>query len=115
MDVHNVFNAVQVRLLMKEDEFDDLPDYDSLFRDDDVSSITRNYISGVMISMLTSSAVDCEVKPRSVETKDYKISICCFSAKHAALRSKSKDWLAWNLDNMSEWSDMSTSKLISVS
>jgi hypothetical protein len=35
-----VFNAVQVRLLMKEDEFDDLPDYDSLFRDDDVSSIT---------------------------------------------------------------------------
>ena len=40
MDVHNVFNAVQVRLLMKEDEFDDLPDYDSLFRDDDVSSIT---------------------------------------------------------------------------
>jgi hypothetical protein len=39
--------------LMKEDEFDDLPDYDSLFRDDDVSSITWNYISGVMISMLT--------------------------------------------------------------
>jgi hypothetical protein len=29
---------------MKEDEFDDLPDYDSLFRDDDVSSITWNYI-----------------------------------------------------------------------
>ena len=53
MDVHNVFNAVQVRLLMKEDEFDDLPDYDSLFRDDDVSSITWYYISGVMISMLT--------------------------------------------------------------
>jgi hypothetical protein len=22
-------------------------------------------------------------------------SICCFSAKHAALRSKNKDWLAW--------------------
>ena len=64
MDVHNVFNAVQVRLLMKEDEFDDLPDYDSLFRDDDVSSITWNYISGVMVSMLTSSAVDCEVMPR---------------------------------------------------
>jgi hypothetical protein len=24
-----------------------------------------------------------------------------FSAKHAALRSKSKDWLAWNLGNVS--------------
>jgi hypothetical protein len=52
--------------LMKEDEFDDLPDYDFLFRDDDVSSITWYYISGVMISMLTSSAVDCEVKPRVI-------------------------------------------------
>jgi hypothetical protein len=25
---------------------------------------------------------------------DYKIGICCFSLKHAAVRSKSKDWLA---------------------
>jgi hypothetical protein len=24
-------------------------------------------------------------------TKDYKIDICCFSARHAALRRKSKD------------------------
>ena len=37
--------------------------------------------------------------------KDCKI--CCFSAKHAALRSKSKDWLTRNQDNVSEWSDMS--------
>ena len=28
------------------------------------------------------------------ETKDYEISICCFSTKHAALRCESKDWLA---------------------
>jgi hypothetical protein len=34
--------------------------------------------------------------------------MCCFSAKHAALRSKSKDWLARNRNNVSEWSDMST-------
>jgi hypothetical protein len=27
---------------------------------------------------------------------------------HAALRSKSKDWLVLNQDNVSEWSDMST-------
>ena len=39
-------------------------------------------------------------KPWSGQTKDYKIGICCFSAKHAALRRKSKDWLAQNQDNV---------------
>ena len=38
---------------------------------------------------------------------DYKIGICCFSAKHAALRRKSKDLLARNQDNVSKWCDMS--------
>jgi hypothetical protein len=33
---------------------------------------------------------------------DYKIGICCFSAKNAALRSKNKDWLARNQNNVSE-------------
>jgi len=60
-----------------------------------------------MVSMLASSAVDRGCVPRSGQTKDYKIGICCFSAKHAALRRKSKDWLAWNQDNVSEWGDMS--------
>ena len=45
----------------------------------------------------------------------YGLSICCVSAKHAALRRKSKDWLARNQDNVSEWSDMSTRRLVSVS
>jgi hypothetical protein len=31
----------------------------------------------------------------------------CFSAKHTALRRKSKEWLARNQDNVSEWDDMS--------
>ena len=44
---------------------------------------------------------------RSGQTKVYKIGICCFSTKHAALRRKSKDWLAWNQDNVSEWGDIS--------
>jgi hypothetical protein len=44
--------------------------------------------------------------------KDYEIGICCFSAKHAALRRKSKDWLARNQNNVSEWSDMSTAGLL---
>ena len=37
------------------------------------------------------------VKPKT------KIGICFFTAKHAALRRKSKDWLARNQDNVSEW------------
>ena len=47
------------------------------------------------------------VRPRSSQTKDYKISICYFYAKHTALRRKSKDWLARNQDNVSVWKDMS--------
>jgi hypothetical protein len=38
--------------------------------------------------------------------------LCCFSAKHAALRIKSKDWLVRNQDNVYEWSDMSTRGLL---
>ena len=43
----------------------------------------------------------------SSQTKDCKIGMCCFLAKYAALRRKSKDWMAPNQDNMSEWSNMS--------
>jgi hypothetical protein len=42
-----------------------------------------------MVSMLALSAVDCVFEPWLGQTKDYKIGICCFSAKHAALRRKS--------------------------
>ena len=63
-----------------------------------------------MVSVLASSVVDRGFEPRSGQTKDYKIVICCFSAKHAALRRKSKDWLARNKNNMSEWSDISKPK-----
>ena len=65
-----------------------------------------------MVSVLTSSAVDRGFEPRSGQTKDYIIGICCFSAKHAALRRKSKDWLAGNQDNVSEWGDMSIRGLL---
>jgi hypothetical protein len=71
-----------------------------------------NRIGGVMVKVLVSSAVDRGFEPRSGQTKDYKIGICCFSAKHAALRRKSKDWLARNQNNVSEWSDMSTRGLL---
>ena len=55
-----------------------------------------------MVSVLPSSAVDRGFEPRSGQTKDYKIGICCFSAKHAALRRKGKDWLARNQNNVTE-------------
>jgi hypothetical protein len=61
-----------------------------------------------MVRVLASSSVDRGFGPRSGQTKDYKIGICCFSAKHAALRRKSKDWLVQNQNNVSEWNDMST-------
>ena len=60
-----------------------------------------NCISGVMVRFLASSAVDCWFEPWSGQTKEYKIDICCFSAKHAAFRRKSKDWLAQNQNNVS--------------
>jgi hypothetical protein len=65
-----------------------------------------------MFSVLASSAVDRGLEPRSDQTKDYKIGICCFSAKHAALQRKSKDWLVQNQNNVFEWSDISTRGLL---
>ena len=65
-----------------------------------------------MVSVLASSALDRGFEPRSGRTKDYKIGIYCFSAKHVTLRRKSKDWLARNQNNVSEWSDMSTRGLL---
>ena len=56
-----------------------------------------------MISVLSTSVVDCGVDPRSGQTKDYKIGIRCFAAKHAALKRNNNDWLARNKDNVSEW------------
>jgi hypothetical protein len=65
-----------------------------------------------MVSVLAPRALDRGFEYRSGETKDYKIGICCFSAKHAALSRKSKDWLARNQNNVSEWSDMSCRGLL---
>jgi hypothetical protein len=61
-----------------------------------------------MVSMLALSVVDRGFELRSGQTNDYKIGIYCFSAKHSALRRKSKDWLALDQNNVSKWSDMST-------
>jgi hypothetical protein len=71
-----------------------------------------NYIGGVTVIVLVSRGVDHGFKPQSGQIKDYTISIFWFSAKYAALRRKNRDWLARNQVNMSEWSDMSTRRLL---
>ena len=53
--------------------------------------LAKHRIGSEMVSMLASSAVDRGFESRSGQNKDYKICICCFFAKHATLRRKSKD------------------------
>jgi hypothetical protein len=70
------------------------------------NSFIGNRIDGVIVSVLGSSAVDRGFEPRSVQTKDYAIGICCFSSKYAASRRRNKDWLTRNRDNVSERGDI---------
>jgi hypothetical protein len=71
-----------------------------------------NRVGSIMFSVLASSAVGRGFEPRLDQTKDYKIGMCCFLAKHAALRRNSKDVLARNQDNVSELGDMSIRGLL---
>jgi hypothetical protein len=50
----------------------------------------KNRFGGVMVCVLSSSVVDREFEPRSGQTKNYKIGMFCFSAKHAALKKRDK-------------------------
>ena len=54
---------------------------------------SHSRISGVIVSVLASSAVDRGFESRSGQIKDYKIGICCFSTKTAILSNRSKDCL----------------------
>jgi hypothetical protein len=47
-----------------------------------------NHIDGVTVIVLGSSGVNRGFEPQLGQTKDYKIGICCFSAKHTALKKK---------------------------
>ena len=68
------------------------------------------HISSVMVSVLASSAVDHGFDPRSGQTKSYNIGIDCFTIKHAASRSKSKDWLPGKRDNVYLWTVVTVSQ-----
>ena len=59
-----------------------------------------------MVSMLALSVVDRGFKLPLGQTKTIKL-VFVASPPHASLRRKSKDWLARNQDNVSEWGDMS--------
>ena len=44
----------------------------------------------MLLSMYIHCSLSTYVTMGSGQTRDYKIGICCFSAKHAALRRKSR-------------------------
>ena len=71
-----------------------------------VLPLILNRIGGVMVSVSSLSAVYGGFEFRSGQTRDYTIGM------HAALRRKSKTWLARNQNNVSEWSDMSNRELL---
>ena len=51
-----------------------------------------------MVSVLNSTAGVCGFELWSHQNKDYKIGICYFSAMHASLRDKHKEWWVWYQD-----------------
>jgi hypothetical protein len=53
---------------------------------------------------LKSYIIDNKLKLKKVDTKDYKITVCCFFTKHSALSSESR---LVGSDTVLEWSNMS--------
>ena len=77
-----------------------------------INQLFVDSIGGTIANVLASSAVDIRIDPRSGQTKNYKISICCFCARHRTLSGQSKDWFVLNQDNVSEWNSMYTCGLL---
>jgi hypothetical protein len=71
-----------------------------------------NRIDGIHVIVLASSVIECGFEPRLGQTKPKQIDIGCFSTRQAALRSKNKDWMTQNQDDVSKWSDLSTRRLL---
>jgi hypothetical protein len=44
-----------------------------------LSVVDRGFIGGVMVSILALSAVDRRFESHSVQIKEYRMGICCFS------------------------------------
>ena len=65
-----------------------------------------------MVRAFSANGADGGFEPRSSQNKDYNIGFGCFSAKQAAIKRKSKYWLASNQNNVSECGDMSIGGLL---
>ena len=74
--------------------------------------MTTDHVSCENGYSIASSTEDHGFESLSYQTKNYKTGICCFSAKHAALRRKGRDLLARNQDNVFEWRDMYAIRLL---
>ena len=61
-----------------------------------------------MVSVLVSSVVDHGFAPSRVKLKTIKLIFVASPLSTQHIRRKSKDWMAWNKDNVSEWGDVST-------
>jgi hypothetical protein len=62
-----------------------------------------------MVSVLASIAIDRVFESRLGHTKDYKIGICCFSAKHATFRKRGKSgWVEMRIMCVSGTTCLST-------
>ena len=73
---------------------------------DAIGCIGFSWVCIFCISSSSSIFITCIINVReyrrAIKNGQYKIGICCFSVNQTALRRKSKDWLAWNQDNVSE-------------
>ena len=72
----------------------------------------ENYIFKDLAYLYNIFLVALDIVASGIEYCDFKIGICSFFAKHAALRSESKYWQTQNRDNASKWSDMSILKML---
>ena len=64
------------------------------------------YIGGVISNVIAFNMIGRDFENQSDQTKDYKIGVCCFFAKHTTLRSNIKYYLTLNQDNVFKRSDM---------
>ena len=51
-----------------------------------IHTFMMSCIGGILVLMFTSNVADIGFQSGSCQTKNYKIGICCFSAKHIVLR-----------------------------
>jgi hypothetical protein len=52
----------------------------------DNTTSTKNHVDSLMVSLFDSNAVDGGFELQTGQTKDYKISMCCFFPNHVTIR-----------------------------